>query len=83
MFKLEVNSHSKIKSNVDFSIGTTLKKKPCMGQILLFQKLPGESGMEFTTAISSMPIFVGGKRHITNPSEKISKRSRPNKWMET
>ena len=26
MFKLEVNSHSKIKSNIDFSIGTTLKK---------------------------------------------------------
>ena len=64
-------------------IGTTFKKNLCIGQVLLFQKLPGESEMAFTTAISSLPIFVGGKRHITNPSEKISKRSRPNKWMET
>ena len=47
------------------------------------QKLPGESGMAFTTAISSFSLFVEGKRHRTNPSEKISKRIRPHKWMET
>jgi hypothetical protein len=45
--------------------------------------LPGESGIAFTTAISSLPIFVEGKKHRTNPSEKISIRSRPHKWMET
>ena len=64
-------------------IGTTFKKNLCIGQVLLCQKLPGESEMAFTTAISSFSILFGGKRHITNPSEKVSKRSRPNKWMET
>ena len=55
-----------------------------MGQILPNNsKLPGELGMAFTTTISSLPIFDEGKRHITNPTEKISKRSSPNKWMET
>ena len=55
-----------------------------MGQILLNNsKLPGELGMAFTTTISSWPIFDEDKRHITNPTEKISKRSSPNKWMET
>ena len=52
----------------------------CMGQILLIQKLPGELEMAFTTAISSLTIFVEGKkRHPTNPSVKISKKSRPHK----
>ena len=64
-------------------IYTKISKKYEYEEILLDQKLPGELEMAFTTAISSLPIFVGGKRHITNPSEKISKRSRPNKWMET
>ena len=55
-----------------------------MGQILLIQKLPGELEMAFTTAISSFSIFVEGKkRHPTNPSETISKRSRAHKSMET
>ena len=48
------------------------------------KKIPGELGMAFTTAISSLTIFVEGKkRHITNPSENISKKSKPNKWTET
>ena len=55
----------------------------CMGQISLFQKLPRELGMDFTTTISSLPIFIGGIRHIINPSEKVRKSSRPHKWMET
>ena len=51
--------------------------------MLLNQKTPGESGMAFTTAISLISLFVEGKRHRTNPREKIGKRSRPHKWMET
>ena len=55
-----------------------------MGQILLIQKLPGELEMAFTTAISSLPIFVEGKKRLpTNPIEKISKKSRAHKSMET
>ena len=54
-----------------------------MVQILQIQKLPGELGMAFTTAISSLTIFVGGRRYISNPSEKISKRSRQHKRMDT
>ena len=55
------------------------------GEILYhIQKIPGELEMAFTTAISSLTIFVEGKkRHITNPSENISKKSKPNKWTET
>ena len=50
--------------------------------MLLNQKIPGVSGIAFTTAISSISLIVEGKRHRTNPSEKTSKRSRPDKWME-
>ena len=50
-----------------------------MSQILLFLKLPGELEMAFTSAISSLLIFVEGIRQKTNPSEKITKKSRPHK----
>ena len=53
-----------------------------MIQILLFLKLPGELEMAFTSAISSLSIFGEGNRQITNPSEKIRKKSRPHKCME-
>ena len=70
--------------NLDMKIyGYNILTNQCMGQISLFQKLPGELGMDFTTTISSLPIFIGGIRHITNPSEKVRKSSRPHKWMET
>ena len=62
--------------------GTTCKKYK-YGQILLNQKLPGGLEMAFTTAISSFSFFVAGKRHKTNPSEKMIRRSRPPKLMET
>jgi hypothetical protein len=52
-------------------------------QILLNQKLPGELEMAFTTAISSSSFFVEGKKHRTNPSEKMTRRKRPHKLMET
>ena len=58
-------------------------KKYKYEQILLNQKLPGELEMAFTTAISSFSFFVAGKRHKTNPSEKMIRRSRPHKLMET
>ena len=60
------------------SIGTTCK-------ILLIQKLPGELRMAFTTVILSYSSFVEGEgeKHRTNPSEKMRKRSRPHKLMET
>ena len=51
--------------------------------ILLNQKLPGELEMAFTTAISSRSFFVAGKKHKTNPSEKMTRMSRPHKLMET
>ena len=51
--------------------------------VLLNQKLPGELEMAFTTAISSSSLFVAGKRQKTNPSEKMTRRIRPHKLMET
>ena len=62
--------------------GTTCKKYK-YGQILLNQKLPGELEMAFTTAISSSSLFVAGKRQKTKPSEKMTRRRRPHKLMET
>ena len=59
------------------------KKHAYMCQILKIQYLPGELGLAFTTAISSLLIFGEGKKHRTKPIEKISKRSRPHKWIET
>ena len=50
---------------------------------LLNQKLPGELKMAFTTAIFSCSFFVAGKKHKTNPSENMTRRSRPQKLMET
>ena len=55
----------------------------CKCPILLNQKLPGELEMDSTTAISSYLFFVEGKRQKTNPSEKMPRRSRPHKLMET
>ena len=55
----------------------------CKCQILLNQKLPGELDMAFTTAISSCSFFVAGEKQNTNPSEKMTRRSRPHKLMET
>ena len=52
-------------------------------QILLSQKLPGELEMAFTTVISSSSLFVAGKRQNTSPSEKMTRRRRPHKLMET
>ena len=52
-------------------------------EILPNQKLPGELEMAFTTAISSCSFFVAGKKHKTNPSEKMTRKSRPHKLMET
>ena len=51
--------------------------------MLLNQKLPGELEMAFTTAISSCSFFVAGKKQNTNPSENMTRRSRPHKLMET
>ena len=51
--------------------------------IKMIQYLPGELGLAFTTAISSLLIFGEGKKHRTKPIEKISKRSRPHKWIKT
>ena len=61
--------------------GTACKKYE-YEEILLNQKLPGELEMAFTTAISSCSFFVAGKKQNTNPSEKMTRRSRPHKWME-
>ena len=52
-------------------------------EILLNHKLPGELEMAFTTAISSCSFLVAGKKHKTNPSENMTRRSRPHKLMET
>ena len=52
-------------------------------KILLNKKLPGELEMAFTTASSSCSFFVAGKKQNTNPSEKMTRRSRPHKLMET
>ena len=52
-------------------------------EILINKKLPGELEMAFTTAISSFSFFVAGKKQKTNPSEKMRRRSRPHKLMET
>ena len=59
------------------------KKKNKYEEILLNQKLPGKLEMAFTTAISSCSFFVAGKKHKTNPSEKMTRKSRPHKLMET
>ena len=58
-------------------------KKNKYEEILLNQKLPGESEMDSTTAISSYMFFVEGKRQKTNPSEKMTRRRRPHKLMKT
>ena len=52
-------------------------------EVLLNQKLPGELEMDSTTTTSSFSFFVEGKRHKTNPKEKISKSSMLTKCMET
>ena len=52
-------------------------------QILQNEKLPGELEMASTTAISSYSFFVEGKKHKTNPIEKMTRRRRPHKLMET
>ena len=46
-------------------------------------KLPGELGMAFTTTISSYSFFVEGKKYKTNPIEKMTRRRRPHKLIET
>ena len=45
--------------------------------------LPGELDMTFVKALSSMSISVEGRSPITNPTEKVTKRRRPQKWMES
>ena len=51
-------------------------------EILINKKLPGELEMAFTTASSLCSFFVAGKKQNTNPSEKMTRRSRPHKLME-
>ena len=54
-----------------------------MSQVLLIQMLPGELDMTFVKAFSSLSISVEGRSPITNPTENITKRRMPKKWMET
>ena len=71
-------------SNICLDIKMNMRKKHVyMCQILQIQYLPGELGLAFTTAISSLLIFGEGKKPRTKPIEKISKRSRTHKWIET
>jgi hypothetical protein len=39
--------------------------------------------MASTTAISSYSFFVEGRRHITNPIEKMTRKSRTDKLIDT
>ena len=64
-------------------IPDTTCKKYKFEQILQNQKLPGELEMDSTTAISSFSFFVEGKRDKTIPSDKMTRRRRPHKLMET
>ena len=77
---------------VDFNSNIIFDMKICIRynmqkykhyQIYQNLKLPGELEMAFTTAISSSSLFVAGKKQNTNPSEKMTRRSRPHKLIET
>ena len=65
------------------SIPGTACKKYEYEEKLLNQKLPEELEMDSTTAISSFSFFVEGKRDKTIPSDKMTRRRRPHKLMET
>ena len=79
---LDTSPQGLISSRNVYSIACC-EKKYKYEQILLNQKLPGELEIDSTTAISSFSFFVEGKKQRTNPSEKMTRRRRQHKLMET
>ena len=65
------------------SVETICGNTVFMGQVSLIQMLPGELDMTFVKKFSSLSISVEGRSPITNPTEKITNRRRPQKCTET